>query len=76
MPELYIGIGTVGGIITYIYVSEDIEDVKENLEEAYYNSHSDLYDFNPECDDARIFNSAREEVFCMFSERPREERLI
>lgn len=60
--ETFIGVGTVGGIITHVVTNKDQSSVEDEL---YY-----LYNggFDRDTDDARIFNSAGKEVKSLFSD--------
>lgn len=63
MQQGYIGVLSVGGIISHVSVETDIETLKKSMELLYPREK-----FDPECDDMRIFDSGGNEVFSFYSE--------
>lgn len=61
LDSKYVGVGVIGGIINCVYITGTIEEATARLEELGDS-------FDPDTDDARIFNDKNEELECLFSE--------
>jgi hypothetical protein len=60
--ETFIGVATLGGIITYVKSADDMETIEADVKEFYGKV------FHPDEDDARIFDSTGKEIKSLFNE--------